>query len=576
MFKKKSKRIQLVRKLGPFIYSHRTVCVFMVLGTLLITIIQLVTPLLYQFFINHVINEKKLVNLIFVVVGYGVLYIFQTIFVAFNTFYKNKFQNLLHVRNKKKVLQIFLKMPMNDFEAYGKGELRNIAEEDTKMVEGFFNDHVLGFGCSVLYILSLNVIMFLLNWRMALFGCIMMLISFGCTGVISKKMKEIANSYRKEIGEFESAIQISLQNWKEIKSNNLLETEMQSITEKWKYISQLIMKRTLYNFFAGALNALNMFVITRVSLYCLGGLLVYRNLLDVATLLVFMNYYERLNGEMKLFTEEIVQFRTIEPQLERVFNMLEKNYPKCKNKRLHGDISLDDVTFRYSKTEALVLRKINLLIKRNSHVALVGSSGSGKSTLAKLLLGLYKMEAGTIRIGEDDIQSVSDSSLHHAISAVMQDPQFFNISILENLRLVKPKVSMSEIEEVCMMANVYEFINNLPEGFDTVIGERGVKLSGGQLQRLAIARTLLTNPDSIIFDESTSAFDSENERAVMDAIDEIAKNKTIITIAHRLATVARTDYLIMLQDGRVQVEGETRELLEHNPDIAGLFRLNVN
>lgn len=222
---------------------------------------------------------------------------------------------------------------------------------------------------------------------------------------------------------------------------------------------------------------------------------------------------------------------------------------------------------------ANILCDISFRVPEKKHIAIVGKSGCGKTTLAKILLGLLKPQSGTVHIGQEEIWEMSEKARSKAISAVMQNPVFLNLSVAENLRLVKPDASQEELKEVCQAANIHEVIQELPQKYDTLIGERGVKLSGGQLQRLAIARTLLRDPDIIVFDEATSALDNENEKVVLSAVRSLSDKKTILSIAHRFATIVAADEVIFLKEGRVAAQGTVAELLESCEDFRALQQI---
>ncbi len=228
------------------------------------------------------------------------------------------------------------------------------------------------------------------------------------------------------------------------------------------------------------------------------------------------------------------------------------------------------MTFGYSPKEP-VLQDISLTIPYGQSVAFVGPSGSGKSTLAKMMLRLYDPDEGSMSLGDVDLRECRTSDVRQRFGVVPQDPYFFSTSIRENLLVVKPTATEDQIREVCEMASIWGFVQQLPEGLDTVIGEGGARLSGGQRQRLAIARALLHAPDYFVFDEATSALDTVSERMVQEAFSQILPGKTAIFIAHRLSTVKDCDRIIVLDGGRIVQDG-TFEKLRHEP---GLFRQMV-
>ena len=238
-----------------------------------------------------------------------------------------------------------------------------------------------------------------------------------------------------------------------------------------------------------------------------------------------------------------------------------------------GDIAFNDLSFSYSDDNAPteVFDNFNLHIPSGQRVGLVGKSGSGKTTVTRLLLRLSDIQNGCVQIDGQDISKVSQSSLRRQIAYVPQEPLLFHRTIAENISYGRPDASMEEIRQAAKDANALEFIETLPDGFDTITGERGVKLSGGQRQRIAIARAILTNAPLLVLDEATSALDSESEQLIQDALTNLMKDKTSIVVAHRLSTVARLDRIVVLKDGKIIEDGTHEELLKSGGEYASLW-----
>ncbi len=236
-----------------------------------------------------------------------------------------------------------------------------------------------------------------------------------------------------------------------------------------------------------------------------------------------------------------------------------------------GDIRFTEVSFAYT-AERPILESVSFSVAPGEKVAVVGPSGAGKSTLVKLLFRFYDPTSGSIAIDGQDIHSVTQASLRRAIGIVPQDTVLFNDSLFENVRYGKPEASDQEVEQAIRLAHLDTFIASLPDGRDTLVGERGLKLSGGEKQRVAIARTLLKRPPILVFDEATSSLDSKSERAILAALREIATDHTSLVIAHRLSTIIDADRILVLQDGQVVEQGRHRELLEQNGHYAELWQ----
>lgn len=240
-----------------------------------------------------------------------------------------------------------------------------------------------------------------------------------------------------------------------------------------------------------------------------------------------------------------------------------------------GDICLEHVNFSYKGRDD-VLRDLNLHVSPGSRVAVVGPSGAGKSTLVKLLFRFHDPTSGRILIDGEDLRSLSTASRREVLAIVPQEPILFHDSLAVNVRFGRPDANLEEVRAACRLANIAEFIEALPGGYDTVVGERGVKLSGGEKQRVAIARALIRDPRILVFDEATSNLDSHSERLIQDALDRIAVGRTTLVIAHRLSTIVDCDWIYVLEDGSIVEQGTHAELLEQDGLYAHLWNLQAH
>ncbi|MBQ3085679.1 MAG: ATP-binding cassette domain-containing protein, partial [Clostridia bacterium] len=244
--------------------------------------------------------------------------------------------------------------------------------------------------------------------------------------------------------------------------------------------------------------------------------------------------------------------------------------------RFRGEVAFEDVSFHYPEHEKTVLSKVSLSVRAGEYVALVGESGAGKSTLCSLIPRFYEVSDGSIKIDGKDIRSYTLKGLRDQIGMVQQDVYLFAGTVMENIRYGRPDASDAEIVEAAKQANAHEFIMSLPNGYDTDIGQRGIKLSGGQKQRLSIARVFLKNPPILIFDEATSALDNESERVVQESLEKLAKNRTTFVIAHRLSTIRNAERILVLTEEGIAEQGSHRELLAQNGIYAELYNMQFN
>lgn len=269
---------------------------------------------------------------------------------------------------------------------------------------------------------------------------------------------------------------------------------------------------------------------------------------------------------------------------ERVLEILDETHEPVQDtqeltttgKRFQGNIAYKNVAFAYpTRLDVPVLKNINFEIKSGEKIALVGPSGAGKSTIVQLLMKFYELQNGSISIDGQNINGYNLSELRHNIGIVHQETLLFGGSIRENIAYGRPEATQEEVLEAARKANAYQFISSFPEGFDTVVGERGIKLSGGQRQRIAIARAILKDPAILVLDEATSSLDSESEKLVQDAMDELMKGRTSIIIAHRLSTIRKADKILVIDGGQIAEEGSHEALSEDNGIYANLLKLQL-
>ena len=298
-------------------------------------------------------------------------------------------------------------------------------------------------------------------------------------------------------------------------------------------------------------------------------LLIKNNTLTVAIALAIYNYRKTvLTNFMDIVSELLEECKNFNISSERVFAIVnnkefkKEKFGKEEIEKIKGDIELKNVVFGYN--DNLVLKNLNLKINSGKTYGIVGKSGSGKTTIFNLLNKLYDIKSGSILIDGKDIEQLSEKAIRGNITIISQNPYIFNMTIKDNLKLVKEDVTDEEIINACKISCLDEFIESLPEKYDTVVGEGGVNLSGGQRQRLAIARALIQNTKIILFDEATSALDNETQSKIQKAIDNLKGNYTIIIIAHRLSTIVNCNKIFILEDGKISTSGSHKELIKNN------------
>ena len=311
-----------------------------------------------------------------------------------------------------------------------------------------------------------------------------------------------------------------------------------------------------------------------------GAVFIPMGMIDVTDLITFLLYINVLTEPVKTLIDFTEQFQNGYTGFERFLEIMaikpdiEDDANAADLPAAAGAVDFENVSFRYEENSEKVLSHVNLHVDAGEYVALVGSSGAGKSTLCSLIPRFYDVTGGSVFIDGRDIRSVKLKSLRDQIGIVQQDVYLFVGTVYDNIRYGKPDASREEVIEAAKNANAHEFILSLPNGYDTDIGQRGIKLSGGQKQRLSIARVFLKNPPILIFDEATSALDNESEKVVQESLEKLAKNRTTFVIAHRLSTIRNARRILVLTEQGIEEEGSHEELLRKGGIYEKLYHMH--
>ncbi len=428
-----------------------------------------------------------------------------------------------------------------------------------------------------LTILFTIVTMLYLNYKLTLFVFLFTPVAGYIISMIGKKLKKASHLVQKENSQFLSLIEETLTGLKIIKGFNaepIFSKKFKKITDNIYHYSNAMINRQ--NLAHPASEFLGILVIVAIVWY--GGQLVLdEKSLSPAVFITFIALAYNVLTPAKAIAKASYTIQKGMASVERIFNILEaKNPLEDKPNAIHKksfdkEIRFDKVSFKYELDE--VLKDISFDIKKGEMVALVGQSGSGKSTIANLLLRFYDVTKGSIKIDGTDIRDITKKSLRNLMGLVTQDSILFNDTVKNNIALGKPDASMDEIIRAAKIANAHEFIMELPNGYDTNIGDSGNKLSGGQKQRLNIARAILKNPPVMVMDEATSALDTESEKLVQDALDKLMKDRTSVVIAHRLSTIKNADKIIVLHKGQIIEIGNHKELMDKKGTYHNLIML---
>ena len=421
------------------------------------------------------------------------------------------------------------------------------------------------------------VMMIAISWELAIFSVLFLPLVALLIGNIVNRLRHPARTNQKRMGEMVSTLDESLSGIKVIKSYNATEYIKQKYYDISADLARLTLSMARRQQLASPMS--EFLGITAVGVILVfGGTLVSRGALDPGGFIAFVAIFSQITRPVRTFIDQFANINQGIAAGERIFSIIDtkpeiEDKPDARElKGLRDKIEFRHVHFSYDGTRE-VIDDISFEIRRGQTVALVGPSGGGKSTLSELLPRFYDPTSGEILIDGISLRDYTQESIRAHMSVVAQDTVLFNDTIEGNIAMGRPSATHEEIVEAAKVANADSFIRECPEGYDTNIGDRGVKLSGGQRQRLSIARAVLKNPEILILDEATSALDTESEKLVQDALNNLLKGRTSVVIAHRLSTIHNADKIIVVDHGRIAEEGTHAELMARNGIYAKLIEM---
>lgn len=392
------------------------------------------------------------------------------------------------------------------------------------------------------------------------------------------RLRKLTRKRSQALAEVQGFLHERVQGMSVIKSFAIEDNEAENFDRRNKHFLHRAFTHTRWN--ANSFAAINTVTdIGPLIVIGVGAYLAINGSITVGTLAAFVGYLEQLFGPLRRLVSSFTTLTQSFASMDRVFQLMDEDYD-IKNKKgaqpieiKRGDIHLDHVYFKYNEEESMILKDINLDIQQGQTVAFVGMSGGGKSTLINLIPRFYDTTEGAITIDGHNLKDFLTGSLRHQIGLVQQDNVLFSDTIRANILLGKPNATEEEVIEAAKKANAHEFIMGLKDGYDTEVGERGVKLSGGQKQRISIARIFLNNPPIIILDEATSALDLESEAIIQETLNVLSENRTTLIVAHRLSTITHADKIVVMEDGKIVEVGTHQSLIEKQGAYEHLFSI---
>ena len=479
---------------------------------------------------------------------------------------------------RKQLFEHYEKLSFSYYSTHNSGQMMSKLVSDLFDISEFAHHGPENLFISLVKIVGSFIFLFLINKKLALPLIVLVILMFLFSFRQNQKMQRTFMENRKKIGDVNASLQDTLSGIRVVQSFTNEEIEKEKFQKSNHAF--LVSKKDNYRCM-GEFMSSNLFFQGMMYLVTLvyGGYLIANNEMSTADLAMYALYIGIFISPIQILVELMEMMQKGLSGFRRFLDVMETE-PEIQDapdavelKDVKGRVCYEDVSFHYSDDETTVLSHVSIEIPAGKSVALVGPSGGGKTTICSLLPRFYDVTGGRVTVDGQDIRSLTLKSLRSQIGVVQQDVYLFSGSIRDNIAYGKPDATEEEIIEAAKCANIHDFIMELPDQYDTFVGERGARLSGGQKQRISIARVFLKNPPILILDEATSALDNESERWIQHSLEELSKNRTTITIAHRLSTNKNADEIIVITENGIAERGTHETLLEKNGIYAGYYNM---
>lgn len=543
--------------------------------------VTLVIPLIIRYITGTVIFYEAdealrvILKLALLMVGLVLLEAYCNFFIAYQGHIMGA---KMEYDMRNEIFAQYQRLSFNFFDDQKVGQLMSRVTNDLFEIAELFHHGPEDIVISIIKFIGSFAILASINIRLTLVAFAIIPFMFAYAYYFNKKMKAAFKRNRAKIADINATIEDNLSGIRVVKSFANEDAEMEKFRDGNSRFVET--KKSSYLYMGGFHSGLGAFMtMINIIVIVAGAVFITKGIVDVTVLITFLLYVNNFTEPVKKlinFTEtfqngvsgyeRFLEIMSIEPTIKDKDNAVEKNDFK-------GDVAFTDVSFRYNDKNDYVLKNVSLAVKAGGYVALVGSSGAGKTTLCSLIPRFYDVTSGSISVDGVDVRDLKLKCLRNNIGIVQQDVYLFAGSIIENIRYGRPGATDEEVYEAAKKANAHEFIMSLPEGYDTDIGQRGIKLSGGQKQRLSIARVFLKNPPILIFDEATSALDNESEKVVQESLETLAANRTTFVIAHRLSTIRNAERILVLTEDGIAESGTHKELMEKQGVYYNLYNI---
>jgi ATP-binding cassette, subfamily B, bacterial len=562
-------KYKVLKWIFSFLVPYKKNLAIVVITSLAISISSLIIPKVIQSFIDSSLGEKNFVlsnfykNLFLVTV---IIITLTLILIPINRYNQRKLQEYCSRDLQLAVLKKLRDLDAEYFEKSSKGKILSLLNNEVRNVQKLYHQVVPRFIEELLFTVISLIFMIATSVQLSIVIIPILIIYYSMGPWVQKKATLNAQELSKVRINLNGKIYETLSSLKELKVNRSLEWDNDKYIKHQNKFNTTMLRMYFYVFLEGTIRRMS-YYLGAIILMVLGFYLINNKYITVGEFVAFFLYYfngiHRLTSVITLILEQ----KVIASQSINLFNFISKESTfnsvlttSDLNKSNDYAIKFKDINFGYPEGKQ-VLQDFNLEIKRGEKVAIVGESGCGKSTVLKLLVRVYEPCSGQILLYGNSIKKINHNQLRDMIGFVTQDTYLFSTSIYENIRFGNPDAEIDKVIEVAKLANAHQFISNTRYGYNTLIGDKGIKLSGGQKQRLALARTLIKDSDIVLLDEATSALDNKNEEEILEKLEQILKDKTVIAVTHRISSVRNFDKIVVISEGKIVESGTYQELL---------------
>ncbi len=547
------------------------VCIIMAAGA------NLYLPWIIKDMIDDVLMSKDMVMLNLIAAGILVVMFTRGVFYYGQSYLVSYVGQRVIIDVRSVLFRKFQRMPLSYYDKQQTGTVMSYITNDVAVMQSAIVDNLIELVTEGSILIGSLAMMIYLDWKLSLLTLMTIPLVGFAMKIFGRKLKRSSTVIQERVAEITSLLQESISAIRVVKSFVRESYEIKRFEEQnWRNFQAAMKNVKLSSLLTPTVEFLAAIAVTFIVWF--GGYEVVNGVITAGELVAFLTYAVNLANPVKRLSRVYAAIQKAMAAADRVFNIMDldekiTDVPGAKPlPPIKGKVEFKDITFSYKEGQP-ALQHISLKAEPGQMIALVGPSGSGKSTIANLIPRFYDVDSGIITIDDHDIRQVTADSLREQIGLVPQETMLFSTTVMENIRYGRLEATDEEVIEAAKAANAEEFIKELPEGYDTKLGERGLNLSGGQRQRLAIARAILKNPRVLILDEATSALDTESEKIVQDALDNLMVGRTSFVIAHRLSTIFNADQIFVVENGHLREHGTHEELLAAGGLYSNLYNI---